>query len=106
MVSTRLSQWLSGHGQVDLWLNHPTRSHSVSPLPFAYPHLALCSLALTYSVHVPLKHGLVSSAHAGDNKWIKAVAMITPEPKNFANLSEFVSAKETLGGASSTTSPT
>jgi hypothetical protein len=73
-----------------MWLNHPTtRSHSVPPLRFAYPQLALCSVALTYSVHVPLRHGLVSSAHAGDNKWINAVAMITPEPKNFENLPEF-----------------
>jgi hypothetical protein len=59
---------------------HPPTPRSTRPDPYSR------HLALTYSVHAPLKHSLVNSSHAGANRWINAVAMMTPEPKNLANL--------------------
>jgi len=37
-----------------------------------------------YSVIGPVRHGLVKDSSAGAKRCIKAVAMITPDPKNFA----------------------
>ena len=41
---------------------------------------------LTYSCQAGPRHGEVSSSIAGPRRWMNAVAMMTPEPKYFANL--------------------
>jgi hypothetical protein len=41
---------------------------------------------LTYTCHMAARQGEPSSAKPGESRWINAVAMITPEPKYFANL--------------------
>ena len=45
--------------------------------------------AQSYSVIGPVRHSLVRPSAAGARRWIKAVAMITPDPKYFAAKKHF-----------------